>query len=198
MENKKMKNVANYIEIASKVLKGCFLAGAIVCGIFAILVLILGTDMISSFSLEFGNISVYLKDSYPMNEKLAVTSIVVELVITALMLVGLFFAMKFLKNIVIPIKDGRPFEESITKNLRSLAWTSLIIGGLNEILKVVESLFTNALIDFNGLFVSNYVDSIELDFEIDYTFVAIFGVIMFLSFIFQYVQKLQKESDETL
>lgn len=198
MENQKMKNVARYIEIGAKIFKGFALAGAIVCGVFALLVLILGKEMIANYNLNLGELTIYFNDSFPINEKAAIAQITIELLITGLLLVGAFFAMRILKEIVTPIKDGRPFEESITKNLRKLAWVSLAIGGLGEIIRVVGAIFTYSTIDLESLFASSYIESMEYTIEFDFTFVAVFCVIMFLSFIFQYGQRLQKESDETL
>jgi len=199
METKKMKNAANFFSSLAKFGKTFALVMACVCGVFAILLLIFGKGMVSNFYLELGDLSIYFKDNHSFNENLMITQTAVELFISVLICLAVSYACKTLYEVIEPMKEGRPFEESTAKGLKKLAWTSLVIGGLGEIINLVGSIFTGVIFNFEELFGSlSWVDSVTYEYEMDLSFIFIFCIFMFLSHVFQYGQKLQQESDETL
>lgn len=114
--------------------------------------------------------------------------------LTFLMLYGVKIARKILK----PMKEGLPFDESISKNLKNLGTLTLIGGGLWSITKLVIDTTTFKAYHISELFRPEIVTSVELSASLDTTFLLIAAVFFLLSYIFQYGAELQKLSDETL
>lgn len=199
MENKKMKNAANFFCNLTNFFKILFLVLSIVSVVLAILLVILGPKMIANITIELGELTIYFKDDYIVNKKLIVAQGTVQLLIYSIIFLISSYASKILNNVIEPVKECRPFSEETSKSLKKLAWICLIIGGLGELARAIDYFFTNITFDMKTLFNElSFAESYEFTYEINFSFVAIFCVIMFLSFIFQYGQQLQKESDETL
>ena len=114
--------------------------------------------------------------------------------VTLLFLYGVKIARKILK----PMKEGLPFDESISKNLKNLGILSLIGGGIWSITKVIVDTTTFNAYQINELFRPEMITNVELSVSLDTTFLVIAAVIFLLSYIFQYGAELQKLSDETL
>ena len=114
--------------------------------------------------------------------------------VTLLFLYGVKIARKILK----PMKEGLPFDESISKNLKNLGILTLIGGGIWSITKVIVDTTTFNAYQINELFRPEMITNVELSVSLDTTFLVIAAVIFLLSYIFQYGTELQKLSDETL
>ena len=114
--------------------------------------------------------------------------------ITLLFLYGVKIARKILK----PMKEGLPFDESISKNLKNLGILTLIGGGIWSVAKVIIDTTTFYAYRVSELFRPEIITHVELSISLDTTFLVITTVIFLLSYIFQYGAELQKLSDETL
>lgn len=108
------------------------------------------------------------------------------------------YGMKIVREILKPMKEGLPFDESISKNLRNLGTMTLIGGGIWSITKVIVDTTTFRYYQISELFRPEMITKVELSVSLDTTFLVIAAVIFLLSYIFQYGAELQKLSDETL
>jgi len=200
MENKKLINTANTIDTFAKVLGTIFKVFCIICAVFAILVLILGSKMydISSLTLDLDYITLELADSFIISESHLTAYAVVGLLLVACACFLISRISVILRKILAPMKEGRPFEADIPANLKKIAWLSLIVGAVIQISGIAERVLTIFAYPMEDIFSSALISGIEYNFNFDFTFVLVFLIIMFLSYIFSYGQKLQQESDETL
>lgn len=114
--------------------------------------------------------------------------------VTLLFLYGVKIARKILK----PMKEGLPFDESISKNLKNLGILTLIGGGIWSVAKVIIDTTTFYAYRVSELFRPEIITHVELSISLDTTFLVIAAVIFLLSYIFRYGAELQKLSDETL
>lgn len=96
------------------------------------------------------------------------------------------------------MKEGRPFEADIPANLKKLAWTVFVIGAVTQIAGIAERIILANAYPIEQILSSSTIAKIEYSYTIDFNFVLISCIILFLSYIFAYGQELQKESDETL
>ena len=108
------------------------------------------------------------------------------------------YGVKIVRKILKPMKEGLPFDESISKNLRNLGILILIGGGIWSITKVIVDTTTFKYYQISELFRPEMITKVELSVSLDTTFLVIDAVIFLLSYIFQYGAELQKLSDETL
>ena len=200
MNNTKLIKAAGIMDMIVKTCSGIFKALVIVTLIFAVLVLIFGARMFSdgAVTAELGFVKLYLTEAYrdvtPLMKAYAVVSLLCGCVGCAMLTI----ICSLLRQILGPIKEGRPFEKRVSADMRKIAWAVLIGGGINEILRLIEQIFVIRALPFEKLFSSEAVAYREYLFEIDGGFVILFFVILFLSYIFSYGQSLQQAADETL
>jgi hypothetical protein len=96
------------------------------------------------------------------------------------------------------MEQGQPFGDAVVPNLKKLAWLSLIGGGIFEIVKLVMLALILGSRDLMAFFNPAVVQSVEVQYEMNLWFVAVFILLMLMSHIFAYGQQLQQLSDETL
>jgi len=201
MENTKMKNLARTLDTIIKVGGEIFRAVGIVCAIVAVLLAIFGGKMIAmdtEASITLGFIKLYVSDYSHINTGFMNAYIVIGLLTVMILCFAIFFASRLLHSILEPIKSGRPFESEIPTNLRKFAWIILGCGALTQIMNIIECVLISKAFNLKELLSSDVISRIEHTYTLDFSFVLVFAVIMFLSYIFSYGQRLQQESDETL
>lgn len=200
MENKRFIKAAENLDTIAKIGAGCMRAASIVCIIFAILVLILGEKMYApnSISLDLDFVKINLADEYQTADMPLRIHTIIGLAVVAILCEMGHFILRLIRNILAPMKEMRPFGENIPKDLRKIAWISLISGALIQIAGIVERVMLTKAFPMDAILSSAAIAGYEYSFTINFNFVLIFCVIIFLSYIFSYGQKLQQESDETL
>ena len=112
--------------------------------------------------------------------------------------IAIRYALKVLRSILAPMKEGRPFDTEVSAGLRKLAWIILIGGGVIEVLGIVARVLQTKALPMDAIFASPAIESVEYVYTMDLGFAWMFIVVMLLARIFEYGQQLQQESDETL
>ena len=200
MNNTKLTKTAGNVDMIVKICAGIFKVLVIVTLIFAVLVLIFEARIFSdgAMTVELGFVKLYLTEAYndvtPLMKAYAIVSLLCGSVGCAMLTI----ICSLLRQILGPIKEGRPFEKRVSADMRKIAWAVLIGGGINEILRLIEQIFVIKALPMEKLFSSDAVAAREYLFKIDGNFVILFFVILFLSYIFSYGQFLQQEADETI
>ena len=200
MEVSRISKTAVTVDKIIKVLRSLALAAAICVLIMIPLVLIFGEEMIKlTPEVYLGNVEMTLKGdpaSYLDMGKLK-ACITIALAVAAVELVFVWYALKILREILSPMKEGRPFERGVSDKIRRLGWITLIGGAILEVASVIASKFELAAYDLTTIFSSN-VEKVESVARINLWFVIAALILFFLAYIFHYGEQLQKESDETL
>ena len=109
-----------------------------------------------------------------------------------------WLCLKKLREILAPMKEGRPFEAGIASQIRQLAFILLIGGGILEAGWAVGTVFELKVYDLQRLFDPSAVEKITYNYEIRLWFVLVALILLFLSYVFRCGEDLQRESDETL
>lgn len=109
-----------------------------------------------------------------------------------------WYTLGIFRKILKPMADGKPFEPSVSRGLRRLAFTSLAIGALYNVADVLEAANAMGLLDLDSLVQNGRILSVTTNFRVDVTFIVIFFGLLLLSWIFRYGEELQRQSDETL
>lgn len=200
MKNDKLLKTAGALDRIVKICSGFFKAFVMVLLIFSVLVLVLGEKMFSDGSLtaEFGFVKLYLAQEYQGINAMVKAYTIVSLLCGAVTCAILSYVCSLLRQILAPMKEGRPFERSIPADLRRIAWATLIGGAISELLKLVEQLFVIKALPMDAIFSGSAVTSKVYEFKFDSNFIFVFFLMMFLSYIFAYGQTLQQEADETV
>ena len=126
----------------------------------------------------------------------------VNLLVRALMFCVLCFlviyAAKIARKILLPMKEGLPFDESVYKNFRKLGVFTLIGGGLISAGRVLIDTMSYRAYEVQNLFIRDKIIECRLEPQVHLEFILIAFVFFLMSYIFRYGAELQKQSDETL
>lgn len=204
IENAGMRRTASVIDRILKVFQVAAIVGAIVTAVFIPLTLIFGEKVIADASvLDIGCLTIRFKGGFA--DYLDMGSLKLNIVLTlvsAIIALGAgWYCIKVLREILAPMKEGRAFAEGISKKIKKLGWTVLIGGGIVEIGRMAEDLFTVRAYKLAEIISHPAVESVGVAAKtgsIHPWFVLAALLMFFLSFVFGCGEKLQRESDETL
>ena len=207
----KLKKTANVLDVIVRVLFWLCIAGAVLAAVAVVLVplslsgaqgIIGGADgpsltFFGLTGLDLGYVSLTLNGGlagrvpeWPCIALLAVlAAAAAALTLTVL---------AALRAILRPMKEGRPFDRTVSKNLRRLSVIALICGGVSSAADYACTLLIFRMVDVTALFDPAQVSSVTVNYRLDLSFLAVFAVLLLLSYIFRYGEELQTLSDETL
>ncbi|MBQ9022644.1 MAG: DUF2975 domain-containing protein [Eubacterium sp.] len=184
-----------------KIVQGFLVAGVIVCAIFIPLTAVLGTKIIADAStVELGGLNIVLAGDYHNYLDLSgiKMSIIIVLITAIISCAVAWLCLRKIRDILSPMKEGRPFEEGISKNIRQLALIILVGGGIAEAGGAIGQVFTIKAYNLATLFNNAAIDHATYDYNFSLWFIIVALILFFLSYVFRYGEELQKESDETL
>ncbi|MCR5809047.1 MAG: DUF2975 domain-containing protein [Clostridiales bacterium] len=201
METTKMMKTASAVDVFLKILQGFMIAGFAVCLIFIPLVAILGEKMVASASsLDLGALRIELAGGnaeYLSESGFKLNMIGMLGVVAVIVAIGWYF-LRVLRQILAPMKQGRPFESGVSDKIKKLGWVALIGGFVTAFGGSVASILELKCYDLNAIFTSPAISGIGFNYSFGLGFAILALVLFFLSFIFRSGEALQRESDETL
>ena len=128
--------------------------------------------------------------------------VLLQAAITLLVSCRLFYdgrrGVGYVREILHPMTEEKPFDSIVSTNLRKLARLSINLGVLYNIIILSEQIMTVFVYDLPGLLVSDKITHVSGMFNVDLTFLIYWAVLLLLSYIFRYGEQLQQLSDETL
>jgi len=200
MKNQKMINSAKNMDTFVKVIGRIFEVVCIVLAVFALLVAIFGASMFEkgSLTLDLDFVILHLSEEYQQITKGMELYAIVSMLAAAGVCIAVSVICRLLRRILAPMKDGRPFEPGVDRDLRKIGWVVLAAGTVWQLAGCVLNLLLIRSYPMDQIFSSSAITGIEYTFIFDLGFVLIACVLFLLSYIFTYGQKLQQESDETL
>jgi hypothetical protein len=199
MDTEKMMKTAKLIDKILRVLRGILVAGMIVCAIFLVLVPFFGEKIMKlDGSIDLGDISLALTDNAIIDWNTFAVSMMIGFIATLVTCLIVWYGITLLLRVISPMKEGRPFESGISGQLRKLAWVVLVGGAVSEAASTVAKYVEVRSFDVTALFNTSVVTGYTYNGISDVSFLAIAVVLFLLSYIFQYGENLQRESDETL
>ena len=104
----------------------------------------------------------------------------------------------YIREILQPMKEEKPFDSIVSTNLKKLARLSINLGILYNIILLSEQIMTIFVFDLPGLLVGEKITHVGGMFSVDLTFVVYWAILLLLSYVFRYGETLQQLSDETL
>ena len=199
MKTKSMTTTAGNLDTILKFVEGFMKAFAIVFAVFWVLLKIFKEKLVSgSFSLDLDFVKLHLSGAYGNISGLVLNHIDVILITGCLGCIAIRYGIRFLRKILSPVKEGRPFDADVVLNLKKLAWVILIGGGVIQLLGILQRVLLVNALPMDVIFSSPAIESVEYVFTMNFGFVWVFCLIRFLAQIFAYGAQLQLESDETL
>lgn len=200
MNKEKLMKTAKGLDIVAKI-TSIFTEIGIIGTIVGMVLIALGAYDIhsgSNLSINIGEVDIYLKESYANQINISKTSLLVTLASALLILLIIWYVLRIARQILKPMREGNPFDVSVSGKIRTLAKVQLF-GGLGvSLLKALAS--SMSVMDFNvmDIFNQNVVERISINYTFDLNFLFIAFILYLLSYVFEYGEELQQLSDETL
>ena len=147
---------------------------------------------------DLGFVTFTVAENYLPDYRIILSEGAMELFLSLLCMVPAHFSVKAIRNILAPMKNGEPFHNTVSTNLKKLANYTCSLGiGLN-LQEIISNIFLVKAYDLHLLLLSEKVSHVEFMFVFDLSFLVVYGVLLLLSYIFRYGEQLQQLSDETL
>ena len=128
--------------------------------------------------------------------------VLLQAAITLLVSCRLFYdgrrGVGYIREILHPMKEEKPFASIVSTNLKKLAKLSINLGILYNIMVLSEQIIAVFVYDLPALLVSEKITHVGGMFRVDLTFLICWASLLLLSYVFRYGEELQQLSDETL
>ena len=106
--------------------------------------------------------------------------------------------MGYIRQILQPMIEEKPFTAIVSTNLKKLARLSITLGILFNIIILSDQIMSVFVYDLPGLLISEKITHVAGMFNVDLSFLIYWAILMLLSYVFRYGEQLQKLDDETL
>ncbi len=195
------KKLDKILEIVNIVLGALAIAAVVIIALIG-LAYVLGWDPefigtgYSSFDIGF--LELEFAPGYGPDPWLVLAHAAFTLAVSILLLLDGRRGVGYLRGILQPMAEEKPFDSSASANLKKLAKLSIRVGILWNIVVLSEQIVMVFAYDLPGLLLSEKVSHVGGAFQVDLTFLICWAILMLLSYVFQHGQQLQQLSDETL
>lgn len=198
----KLKKMAKNLDTVAKIILYINIGAAAI--IFFVWIMMLGEILMDQNALReylvlnFGSVKVGIAPEYAPSLQYTNTRFFMGTLLSVALICFVIYAIKVARRILAPMKEGLPFDESVSKNLRNLGILTLIGGSVWSAAKAILEATAYNVYEISEMFRPERITGVELEIMLDTTFLIIAAVIFLLSYIFKYGAELQKLSDETL
>lgn len=203
-----MNNLSNTARKLDKVLEIAhivFGALAIACIVGVVMiaaayVLKLDPSMIGTGyeNFDVGFLELTVAESYAPDKWMILLQAAITLAVSCRLMYDARRGVGYIREILNPMKEEKPFDTIVSTNLKKLARLSINLGILGNIIILSEQILTVFVYDLPGLLVSDKITHVGGMFQVDLTFLIYWAILLLLSYVFRYGEELQQLSDETL
>jgi hypothetical protein len=156
-------------------------------------------SLLTSFaSFDIGFLEIEVAQDFIPNSGIVLMQAIVILIGACAAIVLARKGIIYIRQILKPMAEEKPFDSIVSTNLRKLAKLSVFLGILCNIVILAEQFILVFSYDLRGLLLSDKIPAVDFNFEIDLSFLLSWGTLMLLSYVFQYGEQLQQLSDETV
>ncbi len=149
-------------------------------------------------NFDIGFLELTVAENYAPDKWLVLLQAAITLLVSCRLMYDARYCVGYVREILQPMKEGKPFDCVVSTNLRKLARLSINLGILYNIVILSEQIIAVFVYDLPGLLLSDKIIKIGGMFNVDLTFLICWAVLLLLSYVFRYGEELQQLSDETL
>ena len=203
-----MNNLSNTAKKLDKVLEIAhivFGALAIACIVGVALIAVayilkLDPNMIGTGyeNFDVGFLELTVAESYAPDKWMILLQAAITLAVSCRLMYDARRGVGYIREILNPMKEEKPFDSIVSTNLKKLAKLSIHLGILGNIIILSEQILTVFVYDLPGLLISEKITHVGGMFQVDLTFLIYWAILLLLSYVFRYGEELQQLSDETL
>ena len=149
-------------------------------------------------NFDIGFLELSVSKNYAPDKWLVLLQAAITLLVSCRLMYDSRKGVGYIREILHPMKEEKPFASVVSTNLKKLARLSINLGILYNIIILSEQIMTVFVYDLPALLVSEKITHVGGMFNIDLTFVVCWAFLLLLSYVFRYGEELQQLSDETL
>ena len=197
---KKMKKAAGELAQLAKIGEVMWFGAGCLMVLAALNVCFFEPNILSGepVTLSLGSVKVDVWGADFLSPGLSKVNFLVRALMFCVLCFLVIYAAKIARKILLPMKEGLPFDESVYKNFRKLGVFTLIGGGLISAGRVLIDTMSYRAYEVQNLFIRDKIIECRLEPQVHLEFILIAFVFFLMSYIFRYGAELQKQSDETL
>ena len=149
-------------------------------------------------NFDIGFLELTVAESYAPNKWLILLQGAITLAVGCRLAYDARRGVGYIREILHPMKDEKPFDTVVSTNLKKLARLSINLGILYNIIILSEQIMTVFVFGLPELLISEKILHVGGMFQVDLTFLIYWAALLLLSYVFRYGESLQQLSDETL
>ena len=149
-------------------------------------------------NFDIGFLELTVSETYAPDKWLVLLQAAITLAVSCRLLYDGRRGVGYIREILRPMTEEKPFDTIVSTNLKKLAKLSIRLGILYNIIILSEQIMTVFVHDLPGLLISDKISHVSGMFNVDLTFLIYWAVLLLLSYVFRYGEQLQQLSDETI
>ena len=198
------KKLDTFFKVSQRIIK---IAMIVAVGVVAVLTVanFVNPDAVIAegyYSIDVGSVTINLTEGYSTEDNNMVLSYVwIVMGLAAAAGVAVYYALGQVRKILQPMTEGNPFHPTVSTNIRKIAYVSIVLGVIANVVSFLQSFGAVAMIEKIKLLdyvKEGTIQSITANSQIDLTFLVVFFILLLVSYIFRYGEELQQQVDETL
>lgn len=149
-------------------------------------------------NFDLGFLEITAAEGYAPDKWLVLLQAAITLLVSCRLMYEGRCGVGYIREILQPMAEEKPFESIVSTNLKKLAKLSITMGILYNIIILSEQLMTVFVYGLPGLLLSEKIVHVDGMFTLDLAFLVYWAILLLLSYVFRYGEELQQLSDETL
>lgn len=149
-------------------------------------------------NFDIGFLELTVAEGYAPDKWMILLQAAITLAVSCRLMYDARRGVGYIREILNPMKEEKPFDSVVSTNLKKLAKLSINLGILGNIIILSEQILTVFVYDLPGLLISDKITHVGGMFQVDLTFLIYWAILLLLSYVFRYGEELQQLSDETL
>ena len=149
-------------------------------------------------NFDIGFLELTVAESYAPDKWMILLQAAITLAVSCRLMYDARRGVGYIREILNPMKEEKPFDSVVSTNLKKLARLSISLGILGNIIILSEQIMTVFVYDLPSLLISEKITHVGGMFNVDLTFLIYWAILLLLSYVFRYGEELQQLSDETL
>lgn len=149
-------------------------------------------------SFDVGFLELEVAENHSPDKWLVLLQAAITLAVSCRLLYDGRRGVGYIRQILKPMTEEKPFDSIVSTNLKKLAHLSINLGILWNVIILAEQIMMIFVYDLPGLLISEKITHVTGMFNVDLTFLIYWAILMLLSYVFRYGEQLQQLSDETL
>ena len=149
-------------------------------------------------NFDIGFLELTVAESFAPDKWMVLLQAAITLAVSCRLMYDARRGVGYIREILEPMKEEKPFDSIVSTNLKKLARLSISLGILGNIISLSEQIMTVFVYDLPGLLISDRITHVGGMFQVDLAFLVYWAILLLLSYVFRYGEQLQQLSDETL